>query len=417
MMRWRSAGFVGALIGLALGVGARRAQASAELVGQGEAEVAAGATDNAVSAPAGTALVQSSTFLTVRGTLRGAVRLPLDTHTLSYQFGQTLFFQAEQANGQTHALSWNWIHNPGSRAEWQFLAAGTYSRLNSVIPLSTAMAETATPAAIPSGPREFLGASAGVAVTLRPTARALWLESLATNVYAPLGQGLAPGLNAVNLIRGEQTHGRNGLSIEGTQGYMLVGETRDSFGDVVTPRQETLDGRALLGWRREISADWSTSVAAGGLATTRVEGGAIVVGPAWHAGVTYTRPGAVARADLDRIVQPNLYLGQALVADALTARLALPLDRAARWNALGLASVQRSRLVTGSERLSTAMDLATASAVLRYQPLDSPLAVSLAYSWFAQRGNVALGQVFSDMNRQVLVLTVIGSWPRDRGGR
>jgi hypothetical protein len=118
-----------------------------------------------------------------------------------------------------------------------------------------------------------------------------------------------------------------------------------------------------------------------------------------------------------RAVQPNIYIGQATIGDGVVARVGLPIDRQERFSVAGWGGVQRARLVTSTSSFDTAFDLISGAASLRYRSRQYPFGMSLDYSIHAQRGYAVQGRIFPDLRRQVVLLTVSGSWPPDRGGR
>jgi hypothetical protein len=398
---------------------------------EASASVAAGVTDNALSAPSNTVQADNGadqfTFIRVGGR---AFRVTRGLqHDLAYTFGTRLYAEHPRANSLSHALGWTSAVALSRATELRLQATVNYARINSANPLAIDSSGMpvggsptdggATTVSGADGPVSYLAGSARETLTIRPTAGRLGIQSLGVSAFVPLATTDVSAIVAQHLLRGEVTRGRDTRTGELTLGLTWNPSATDSLGQQVVPTNRFLFGQVLVGGRRELSPAWSASAEVGGMSAFRVEGGPIVVGPAWRAVLRYRRDFGQASLELARNPQPNVFLGEALVADRVSLRLAVPLDRRQRFFLLGLGSYQNGRLVTEPSVRGPFQDglaVRAASGALAFRPQDVPVAVSLDYSFFDQEGRVATATArgVAPITRQAVMLVVTGTLRENR---
>jgi hypothetical protein len=268
------------------------------------------------------------------------------------------------------------------------------------------------PGAIPPGPISYVAASFTETLTHRPKATQLGIQSLSVSTIVPLTDALVTAITAQHLLRGEASRGLNTGTGDFTLGLIWNPGRHDSLGQEVVPASRFLSGQLLGGIRRELSLTWAVSAEAGGLAAMRVEGGPIVFGPAWRAAIRYRRDFGQASLTVARTPQPNVFLGDSMIVDLVSLNASLPLDRRERFFLLGGSSYQHGRLVsrpTITGPFGAGLDVWSAIGALAFRPTDIPMAVSLDYSYFKQKGgDLGLGATLPPVQRQVVMFTVTG---------
>lgn len=390
--------------------------AAAETYAELNAAIAGGVTDNALSAPKGSdqARTGADQFALVRvggRVFRVARSIQND---LAYAFSLSRYLDHPRANTQSHALTWTSTIALTRPTQLRLALAASYSRLASANPLIEASAGAAVGGgAIIDGPVSYIGVNFVETLTHRPTALRLGVQALSVSTFVPMSDKQVSAVVAQHLLRGEALRGRNAATADFTLGVTFNAGAEDSLGQEITPSSQFVFAQLLGGARRELSAAWSISGEAGGLTVFRLEGGPIVIGPAWRAGLRYRREFGFASLEVARNPQPNAYVGDAVVADRVTLAVGLPLDRRDRFFLGGFGSYQRGRVVdsvTFSGPFGDGFDVWGAAASLAYRPPDLPMAVSLDYSYINQEGRTASANngALPAVERQSVMLVVTG---------
>jgi hypothetical protein len=159
----------------------------------------------------------------------------------------------------------------------------------------------------------------------------------------------------------------------------------------------------LAGWSREIGLRWSGELKAGALGIYDFHS-IHVVEPAAIGIVSYRRIAWFATLTASQTAEPNVFIAAATINDQAIARLALPLDVAARYYVMGYGGYNRGRLVdyAGTHR-GYEQRLVGVSLTARSERI--PLWGSLDYTYSSQLGNQPIGTI-PDLERQAVLLTV-----------
>jgi hypothetical protein len=386
--------------------------ARAETYAEASASVGVGATDNALSATTSSQAAATGrdefTLVRVGGRVFRVSRAV--QNDLAYSFTANRYVDHTDANGFSHGLTWTSTIALTRPTVLRLSVGAAYSHLNSTNP--AAMNLALGPGAIPPGPISYVAANFSETLTYRPKATQLGVQSLGVSTFVPLTDAQVSAIVAQHLLRGEVTRGLNTGTGDFTLGLTWNPGRHDSLGQEVVPASRFLFGQLLGGIRRELSLAWAVFAEAGGLAAMRVEGGPIVVGPAWRAGIRYRRDFGQASLTVARTPQPNVFLGDALIVDLVSLSVGVPLDRRDRFFLLGGSSYQHGRPVsrpTFAGPFEPGLDVFSAIGALGFRPTDVPMAFSLDYSYFDQRGgNLGFGATLPPVRRQVVMFTVTG---------
>jgi hypothetical protein len=167
----------------------------------------------------------------------------------------------------------------------------------------------------------------------------------------------------------------------------------------------TLLARLLAGWRHEFSPFWSTRLQAGPSVIYRLDG-AGVAAPAGVATVNYTRLPWFASLVAGQTPAANPYLGDAILADQVTLRLALPVDRIERVFVGAFGSYSYARIADAQGHFQRAYDQLVGGASLNWVFPRARAAASLSYTVTSQRGATLPGYTTLDLGRQYVFLNV-----------
>jgi hypothetical protein len=418
---------VKAIIGLGLLAQSLPALAEVNLTARGSA--GAGVTDNVSSGSTGTANTKLGAIALVNGSLTGAWTGQNQTHDLRYTFGLTRSFSSVGRQTQTQSLLWNGNYTPGGSISWAGSAMATLTRMDAlnVIVLDTPIAggltdSTATPipidsqaaAPFPSATMGFFSTAAHATATWRPTPILAWDSTTSAHMIVPTEGGQArTSYGFDEAIGHDRTIGLNSFLANAQVGLLVAKELTDSLGNVLYPENETLHGRVLIGWRRSLSPFLDVNVGVGGLASMDPAGGPIVIGPSWRAGMIYVRDFGTVSGEYDHAPVPSLYLGRVSVSDRAAVNLSLPLDRAGRFQAVGLGTYNHARFLDSANQLGSATDILIASAGLNFHPLLWPWSFALHYTRTQQSSSATVGgQALPNIERQTLLFIVTGTWSR-----
>jgi hypothetical protein len=129
--------------------------------------------------------------------------------------------------------------------------------------------------------------------------------------------------------------------------------------------------------------------------------------------VTYRPEIGTVSAEVDRTPSPSLYVGRASVSDRVTLNLALPIDRAGRFHAVGSGGYSHVRFLDSSNHLAPGSDVLVATAGVTFKPLLWPVSFGLHYTRIQQYAHPINGAPpLPDIERQVLMFAVTGTWSR-----
>jgi hypothetical protein len=402
-----------AMIGLGVLVQPATVLAQTNLTATASAGI--GVTDNAGSASTGTAGADWGALWLASAGLDGSWAGQKESHDLRYSFGITRSFTGTGRDRQTHALSWNGHYSSDGIVIFSGAASASVTRLDAInIP---AMNMTAMPGAIPSA-ATFFTSTAHAAAAWQPTPLLAWTETTTAHMAVPLDGAQARSTYGVDeAIANDRTFGRDSFIANAQVGYLVGAELKDSLGNVVVPESQSVHGRIMAGWHRSLTPFTDVNASFGGLAAMDPAGGPIVLGPAWRAGLTYHPELGTFSAEIDRTPAPSLYVGRVSVSDRLVVTLGLPIDRAARFHAVGSGGYSHVRFLDASNHLVPGSDVLMVNAGLTFQPLLWPVSFGLHYTRLQQFAySVSGAPPLPDIERQVLMFAVSGSWSRYPAG-
>jgi hypothetical protein len=404
-----------AIIGLCVLVQPARVLAQTNLTGRASAGV--GVTDNVGSASAGSAGAQYGALWLANLGLDGSWAGQTQSHDLRYSFGIARSFGQTSRDRQTHALAWNGHYSSNGIVTFSGAVSASVTRLDAINIPATNTTAMPMPMAIPSA-TSFFTTIANVGAAWRPTPLLAWTETTTGHVAVPIEGTQARSTYGVDESVGhDRAFGLNSFIASAQVGYLVGVELKDSLGNVVLPRSESVHGRILAGWHRSLTPFTDVNASLGGLAAVDPSGGPIVIGPSWRAGVTYRRDVGTASAEVDRTPAPSLYVGRVSVSDRLVVNLGLPIDRAGRFHASGSGGYSHVRFLNSSNDLVPGSDVLMVNAGLTFQPLLWPFSFGLHYTRLQQFAYSINGAPpLPDIERQVLMFVVNGTWSRYPAG-
>ena len=412
----KRAGLVGvAALALLAGRNAR-----AQAVATAFANVSGGATNNALLAPeGGIAPVASDEFTTVRASLQGEYRGRRVDQALSYTYTGTFYATyGNLANSHAHQVLWSLNATPTGRTEVKAQAAATYAHLNSINPLAAAAAlnpqavVTSGFVALPKGSVTYFGGTAQATGSYRPTGTTLWSETTAVNSFLPTAGETGYSVALVQTGHFERQRARNALLVDLTLSYLDASTLAPDGYQVLQP-SPIFEAQGTVGWRRDVTPFFFYSIDGGALLIDATDGSQLTVQPVGQGIIHYQTGTVISELQVSESSQMNVYLGQAFVAAAATARTLVPIDRLQRFRVVGLGTASRQWAIT-SDGLETAMDLLGADVGIAYQPLQQPFLASLDYSIQDQLGYTVGSNTYPTLHRQVVMLTLTGAWASDR---
>jgi hypothetical protein len=378
--------------------GAARAEIAYDLL----PSATVGWTDNAAAAPPERHPV-SDGFTILGATARAHTLSPHAQHALGYRLSDTFYFQGRGPSALTQELAW--LSDLMLDPAWQLrLAAGaTYGRTSAPTALDV---NSAAPSVLPANANPYVSASGSEEAAYQVNLRTRLVQDLRLSGvhYLRTAQPVIGALGAINYsyvvsgsLRLEREVGQNLFVIEGDVADSVAPGRGAGLSDQV------LLAQLLAGWRREIGLEWAGELKVGALGVYDFQS-IHVVEPAAIATVTYRRIAWFATLTLSQTAAPNVFIAAATINDQAIARLALPLDTAARYYVMGYGGYNYGRLVdyAGTHR-GYEQRLVGASLTARSERI--PLWGSLDYTYSSQLGNHPYGTI-PDLERQAVLLTV-----------
>ena len=389
--------------------------ARAELNAVGTAFVTGGATSNPLLAP-DTLAPSWDAFTTVRASLRGRDVGPRTEQLLSYTYAGTFYATTTAANAQVHDLAWLLTATPTGRTDLRTGAGVTYGALNSINPLTAAGAMNAQNVAVagftsvPPGAVTYLGANANANGFYRPTGVTTWGELTNVTLFVPIRGDAGRSLAVLQSGHYEHLWGRNALTLD-LMGTYFKSTTFTAANGTIFAGTETVQGQAMAGWRHEFSPALYLAASGGVLLIETLGAAHLAVEPVAFATLHYQTPFALAELTVTQSTQLNVYLGQPLLVDGAVARVALPIDRLERFKVIGVGTAEREWTVTPS--VDAAVDLLAADVGVAFTPLRYPFYASLDYATQQQIGHTVGATAYPTLHRQIVMLTLTGTWGTD----
>jgi hypothetical protein len=353
----------------------------------------------------------------VRGTLAGQVHGRLVDQTLSYTFGGTFYVTHTDGNSQMHQLLWSLNATPSGRTELRTQAGAAYGHLNSINPL--AAAATLNPQTVmtsgfvplPSGSVTYFSGTAQANLNYRPTGTTMWAESTAINSFVPTAGETGYSVGLLQTGHYERQKARNALLVDLALSYLDASTLAPDNSMPLQP-SPVFNAQVTAGWRRDISPFFFYSISGGALLIDATNGSQLSVQPVAQGIIHYQTGTVISELQVSQSSQLNVYLGQLFMVGGASGRLVMPIDKLQRFRVVGVGTASRQWTTTGG--LDTAMDLLAGDVGVAYQPLEHPFLVSLDYNVQEQIGYTAAGTTYPSLHRQVVMLTVTGTWSSDR---
>ena len=384
------------------------APARADMVYELAPSAGGGASDN-VSA---TGQHYGDTFTLVGGNARLHYNGLRVTHVLSYGLAYSKYMQKRYPDTLSNSLSWLSTITPSPLWTLNLGANGTVARSSGI---DVANAGTFIPESVVAGSSHYLTTNATEVLELRPSARwkynegltATYLRYLDTTVNdmngmpAPLPRTIVVSL----ALRGEREVGRDAFN--GEVDLANSSTTYETNGAMPRPEGQFLIGRALAGWRHDLSPVWSTSLQAGPAISYQVRPqGTAVLSPAVIASLNYNRVPWFASLTVTQTPAANAFLGAAILSDQAIARLAVPLTRSERLVASAFGGYVYARIAGTDGSLTRAYDQLLGGASMGYKFPKVPLSAVASYSVVSQRGGMAPGFTVSSLAYQYVFVTL-----------
>lgn len=283
-----------------------------------------------------------------------------------------------------------------------FVASGVFSRTGRV---DLADLTVVNPQATIPGTTQFLNPMAGQSLSYRPTTRWRFSEGLtvAELVYVNSPVSLPDTTLFGAELRAERLYLRDGISLALSGADSVSGAAMTTLG--LRPGGHTFLGEGLLGWRRDVTALWTSELDAGVLTLVRPDS-RYVLAPAAVIALRYLSRPWFLTFTLSQTPVSNMFLGEATVNDQLLARAALPLDRPERLLLTGFASYIYARGATDVAAFARLYDQKNIGASLTYRPPKLPLSASATYTLVDQNGGMVGGLTASDLLIQTFTLSV-----------
>jgi hypothetical protein len=381
------------------------APARADLIYELSPSAGAGAADNVTA----TGQHYGDTFTLVGGTARLQYRGLLVTHALSYGLIYSKYMQGRYPDTLANSLSWLSTITASPLWTLQLGATGTLARSSGI---DLANAGTFAPQSVVAGSAHYLTTQATEGLELHPSARWKFNEGLTVGYVRYLDytiNGMAAALPRTVVVtlstRGEREVGRDAFS--GEVDAADTSTTYEANGAAPRPEGEWLIGRALAGWRHELSPVWSTSLQAGPAITYQVHPpGTGVLAPAAIASLNYNRVPWYASLTATQTPMANAFLGAAILADEAIVRLAVPLTRNERLVVSGFGGYVYARIADANGSLARAYDQLLGGLSLGYKVPNVPLSALANYTVVSQRGGSAPGFPVAGFAYQYVFITL-----------
>jgi hypothetical protein len=402
----RNAAFASAVfVGLVLGV-ATAPTARAEVIYELTPMAAVGATTNATATtvPVGDAIASLGNIARMR------IMLARSSYMLAYRLVWSRFIE-RGSDFLINELTATTGFNLTQHLDLSFTAVAL---LSSTARIDFADPTTVIPQSSVAGSQAFLSTTVGQSLLYVPTPRWRILQTLGANRVHYLtsvpGATMLPTVTAMSgSLRADLNADRNG--------YFLELRVTDMYVDGVPPMTtaalaggHTFFGYTAIGWRRELSPVWFTSIQAGPSFLLR-SGNLTISQPAAAASVLYRRDTWFATLTASHAPAANLFSGLATYNDALVLRAAVPLSRNEGFILAGFGSVIYAQMVDANGNLSRLYDQQSVGASLSSRILRSSFYGTLSYSFTHQNGSTAIAGApgaVPDLNRQTAMLGVIG---------
>ena len=338
---------------------------------------------------------------------------PRTSQSLSYTFTPSFFFRHAEANSYTGTAAWTGRFTTSPTTELTLGVIGAHGQLNTFA--ATQEPGQTTLSALPPGGTAFVqgGVNEGFSKQLSPVVSVA--QGASFLVYSPITEEPpARTYSATNTLSAQRLWRDDTGEIALTFGYthfenLTVGAPGS---EQLTSRDQLLN-TLVASWQHDYRNRFSTQVDLGVTQATDLgdEHGQLWQ-PAGLLAARYVREQAAAELAYLHAAQLNVYLSQIALVDALTLRVALPIDAAARLGAEGSAGVQLAQPIQDGE-LGDRTTALLFDAALLWSPVTfiPDFELSLRYQRIDQIATAAAPLEDVRLVRNTLVLSVSGAFP------
>jgi hypothetical protein len=383
----------------------------------------AGVTDNPYGAGTGnttTGQAQYDAFDTAGVTARLRLTRARSVHVGGYGIRRTWYLDTPAADNTSHTAAWMSDFALDARTNLILEATATLFRFSTLAVVNPGADPTTLPIATTgAAATDIINTTATQTFNFQPSGRDRYLQILTASYNRPWSQpSQVPTLLQLGLtLRGERIAGRDiySLSAIGGDSFRLDHPAIPLAGYAAG---QVLTLELLAGWRRDLSENASFELQGGPFVFYGTGVGTAVFGPSAIATASYRHLPWFATLTGSQQPTVNIYIGVPLIADSLTARLALPLDARETLLVSGLAGYTYTRQVTSDQSLSfaaRAYDLVTLGLSLAYRFQRAPVVASLDYTDVAQSASVINGAAYPRTARRMLGLTITGTFAWGEG--
>jgi hypothetical protein len=394
-------GALGAAVVVALGLASHGARA--ELLVEGGPTLTAGWTSNASNSSSATGDEYGA--VSASGRLH---YLGLRTEqSLGYRFSLTRYVHSATLNGFSQEVSYGSSYTLTDKWTATLGVSGADAHTTMVSPVAIAIVmPEITAQAI--GDRRYRTGTATQGIGYSPTIKQHYTESFtATRLYYywqdPNIVPMPDSTTFSGTLRGAWDAGRDVWSLELTASDTNTDPVAGPFGRLAGHRQY---GQVLPGWRRQLTAQWDLTIAAGAVYVRDVAHNSALL-PAGSATLDYRKFTWFATFLISQQAQTNAFIGNTTLNDQALARLVFPLEVKERLVLASYAGYTYARTPDGAAR---AFDIFSTGATLTARLPRTPLWAVLDYSFSAQRGGGGGLVPIPDRTRQVVFVSIGGNF-------
>ncbi|HEY2901736.1 MAG TPA: hypothetical protein VGL59_14230 [Polyangia bacterium] len=359
----------------------------------------------------GTGRLEFGTFVLNTGLTNNGGRV---ANRFGYAFTLTRYPQAPELNSTGHTGLVSSTINIDGHTTMSLLANASVFKTTNIGFISPYTAGTIpTMPSVAAAATELFNLSASENLAYQATGRDRWLQSLSAAYSSSISGPPLPEVLTVGAgVRRDRIAGKDTYSLAVTAGeFFRLDPAKD-------PTTAYLNGsvistQVLAGWRRDYSARLSTELQGGVVAFYGIQTHSVAMAPAGSATLSYQLVPWFATLTVSQSPSVNVYAPEALITDAVTLRLALPLTKRGNLLLSGLGGYAYSRRVTAEEHFAVAtrvFDTLSFGASLAYLFERLPITVALDYSNYSVRGSQTDLSSYPSTARSFLALSVAGAF-------
>jgi hypothetical protein len=292
--------------------------------------------------------------------------------------------------------------------EWE-LQLGAGASLSRTSRIDLVALATGGSQASATGSSLYLATSAHQGLSFQPSARWRFSEVAAVNRIDYLSTTnlvLRPATSISGGLRIDLINRRNTFSLDVRAIDLIADAAPATATTPAVPRTHSLLLQPLVGWRRELSLEWTAQLQLGAAMLFDQDRPDVVV-PAGIATVDYRRQFWFATLTAARQPVANMFTALATINDQVVLNLTLPLDRGEFVAVGGFAGLVRAQVVDMAGELVHAYDQRTVGARVGKRFKNLPLIAALEYSFIDQVGS-SVG--FVSLRRHMAMFHLAGTY-------